>query len=43
MRVPAGSDNGLHTHSSEIKNVIISGVWYGTDEASAKDFDLARS
>ena len=38
-KVPAGSDNGLHTHSSEIKNVIISGVWYtGTNEASAKDF-----
>ena len=36
---PAGTDNGLHSHSSEIKNVIISGVWYtGTDAASAKDF-----
>ena len=38
-RVPAGTDNGLHTHSSEIKNVIVSGVWYtGTDSASARDF-----
>ena len=28
-----------HTHSSELKNVIISGVWYtGADAASAKDF-----
>ena len=27
-KVPAGTDNPLHTHSSEIKNVIISGVWY---------------
>ena len=36
---PAGTDNGLHSHSSEIKNVIISGVWYtGPDAASAKDF-----
>jgi quercetin dioxygenase-like cupin family protein len=38
-KVPAGTDNPLHTHSSELKNVIISGVWYtGTDSASAKDF-----
>ena len=38
-KVPAGTDNPLHSHSSEIKNVIISGVWYtGTDAASAKDF-----
>jgi hypothetical protein len=38
-KVPAGTDNGLHTHSSDIKNVIISGVWYtGTDAATAKDF-----
>jgi hypothetical protein len=38
-KVPAGTDNGLHAHSSELKNVIISGVWYtGTDAASAKDF-----
>jgi hypothetical protein len=38
-KVPAGTDNPLHAHSSEIKNVIISGVWYtGTDAASAKDF-----
>ena len=27
-RVPVGTDNPLHSHSSEIKNVIISGVWY---------------
>ena len=38
-KVPAGADNPLHSHSSEIKNVIISGVWYtGKDAASAKDF-----
>ena len=33
-KVPAGTENALHSHSSEIKNVIISGVWYtGTDAA----------
>jgi quercetin dioxygenase-like cupin family protein len=38
-KVPAGTDNPLHIHSSELKNVIISGVWYtGADAASAKDF-----
>ena len=38
-KVPAGTDNPLHSHSSEIKNVIISGLWYtGADSASAKDF-----
>jgi quercetin dioxygenase-like cupin family protein len=38
-RVPGGTDNPLHAHSSEIKKVIISGVWYtGADTASAKDF-----
>jgi len=38
-KVSAGTDNGLHSHSSEIKNVIISGVWYtGPDAGSAKDF-----
>ena len=38
-KVPRGTDNPLHSHSSEIKNVIISGVWYtGVDAASAKDF-----
>jgi quercetin dioxygenase-like cupin family protein len=38
-KVPAGTNNPLHTHSSEIKNVIISGVWHtGADAASAKDF-----
>src|SRR5215470_1813872 len=38
-KVRAGTDNGLHSHSSEIKNVIISGVWYtGSDAASARDF-----
>jgi len=38
-KVAAGTNNPLHSHSSEIKNVIISGVWYtGTDAASAKDF-----
>ena len=34
-KVPAGTDNPLHAHSSEIKNVIIGGVWYtGADAAS---------
>jgi quercetin dioxygenase-like cupin family protein len=38
-KVPAGTSNPLHTHSSELKNVIISGVWYtGADAASAMDF-----
>jgi hypothetical protein len=38
-KVPAGTDNPLHAHSSELKNVIISGVWYtGVDAASARDF-----
>ena len=38
-KVPAGTDNPLHSHSSELKNVIISGVWYtGADSASARDF-----
>ena len=38
-KVPAGTDNPLHSHSSEIKNVIISGVWYtGANSASSKDF-----
>ena len=38
-KVPAGTDNPLHSHSSEIKNVIISGVWYtGVDSAAARDF-----
>ena len=38
-KVPAGTDNPLHSHSSELKNVIISGVWYtGADAASAREF-----
>ena len=38
-KVPAGADNPLHMHSSELKNVIISGVWYtGIDASSARDF-----
>jgi hypothetical protein len=38
-KVAAGTDNALHSHSSEIKNVVISGIWYtGPDVASAKDF-----
>jgi hypothetical protein len=38
-KVPAGTDNPLHAHSSEIKNVIISGVWYtGANAAAARDF-----
>ncbi len=38
-KVPAGTDNPLHSHSNELKNVIISGIWYtGTDATSARDF-----
>jgi hypothetical protein len=38
-KVPAGTDNPLHMHSSELENVIISGVWYtGADASSARDF-----
>jgi len=38
-KVPAGTNNPLHSHSAGITNVLISGVWYtGADEASAKDF-----
>lgn len=38
-KVPAGTDNPLHAHGSELTNVIISGVWYtGADVSSAKDF-----
>jgi hypothetical protein len=39
-RVPAGTDNPLHAHGSELTNVVISGVWYtgAADAATAKDF-----
>jgi quercetin dioxygenase-like cupin family protein len=38
-KVPAGTDNELHSHSSEIKNVVISGIWYtGPNAATARDF-----
>lgn len=38
-KVPAGTDNPLHSHSSGITNVVISGTWYtGADAATAKDF-----
>ena len=38
-KVPGGTDNPPHSHSNQLKNVIISGVWYtGVDAASAKDF-----
>jgi quercetin dioxygenase-like cupin family protein len=38
-KVPAGTDNELHSHSSEITNVVLKGVWYtGMDANSAKDF-----
>ncbi len=38
-KVTAGTNGGLHSHSNEIKNVVISGVWYtGVDSAAAKDF-----
>lgn len=38
-KVPGGTDNPPHAHSSTLTNVVISGVWYtGTDAASAEDF-----
>ncbi len=38
-KVPAGTNNPPHSHSSRIRNVIISGIWYtGIDSASARDF-----
>ena len=38
-KVPSGIDNPLHSHSSEITNVVISGTWYtGSNSNSAKDF-----
>lgn len=38
-KVPRGTDNPLHAHSSELKNVIITGIWYtGADVTSAKNF-----
>jgi quercetin dioxygenase-like cupin family protein len=38
-KVPAGTHNPLHSHTSELTNVIISGVWYtGAEAASARDF-----
>jgi hypothetical protein len=38
-KVPGGTDNPPHAHSSTLTNVVISGVWYtGVDAASAKDF-----
>ena len=38
-RIPAGTDNPLHTHSSQITNVIIQGVLYtGVNSGAAKDF-----
>jgi hypothetical protein len=38
-KVPAGTDNPRHYHGSELRNIVISGVWYtGLDAASAKDF-----
>src|SRR4030095_3532875 len=38
-KVAAGTANPPHTPSSEITNVVISGVWYtGADAASARDF-----
>jgi quercetin dioxygenase-like cupin family protein len=38
-RVKAGTDHGMHVHSVEITDVVISGLWYaGADMASAKNF-----
>jgi hypothetical protein len=38
-KVPGGTANPRHAHSSDITNVVISGTWYtGVDSASARDF-----
>ena len=38
-KVPAGTANPLHSHSSDLTNVVISGTWYtGAEKSSAKDF-----
>jgi hypothetical protein len=38
-KVPAGTSNPLHSHGSDLTNVIISGIWYtGADESSARNF-----
>lgn len=38
-QVPADTRNPLHSHSSDLTNVIIRGTWYtGAEEASARDF-----
>jgi len=38
-KVSAGTDNPLHSHTSEITNVIIRRIWYtGSNSTSAKDF-----
>ena len=38
-RVKGGTDHGSHTHSVEITDVVISGLWYaGPDMASARNF-----
>src|SRR5262245_62367300 len=42
-RVPAGTDNPLHAHSSEITNVVISGVLYtGATDDHIRDFTTDR-
>ena len=42
-KVPAGTGNPLHSHSSNLTNVIISGVWYtGPDASSAERLPLSR-
>lgn len=38
-KVPAGTGKGLHAHSSELRDVVISGVVYtGPNSAAARDF-----
>jgi hypothetical protein len=38
-KVPAGTDKGLHSHSSELRDVVISGIVYtGPDAAGARNF-----
>jgi quercetin dioxygenase-like cupin family protein len=38
-KIPAGEKHPLHTHSANIRLVVISGTWLqGADEASAKEY-----
>jgi len=39
VKIPAGQKHALHTHTANLRQVIISGTWIiGPDEASAKEY-----